>query len=524
MRETYNLFLRYKLLTGNSYDEAKRRAIDQSTSVRVLVINKLLESGKLSKEKHQYLLQNVPDQAFSDSVGYYIRNDTKTKGARSPRKRSRLDDGELTSENAFHSESSISHHQTESDWTHMDMGLGMDKQEAFQNALSQMQQLESNGRMPTEAERATWTGILFDQCESAAELADLLNVLVSPAKDTYRSGTGFRPEKIIGSAFRMLQYWQQRSDNEYGRLKRSVADDILEDAERFRKIAPTARNKFDASGIVATIVKDVTEKKRNKLLGSIASMRRQLETYEKECTNLVNVIDDCDSKVTAFHQSKEHLSSDLKLSNFVNTFDQLMRNDTPLNVPSFWKDVRSEALDLYLNYSKLPSGDFDTNVHLFLKRLGTHQRVDNDSSTTGLSKDFGMIALSSLASEPPVPQSVTMPISNGIDESVHTANLGSLPKPVSSPTSSNAGVRQSASFHETASSTEAGGDLITRPLAIALLNNPSFMREMKAYLDGADSLNGIQFGDLVLTKENAQKLFLINWFSEAYFQAAARHS
>ena len=121
MRENYNLFLHYKLLTGNSYDEAKRRAIDQSTSVRVLVVNKLLESGKLSKEKHQYLLQNVSDHAFSDSVGYYIRKDTKTKGAaRSPRKRSRPDDDELTYENAFQSESSISHHPTERDWT-MDM-------------------------------------------------------------------------------------------------------------------------------------------------------------------------------------------------------------------------------------------------------------------------------------------------------------------------------------------------------------------------------------------------------------------
>ena len=198
--------------------------------------------------------------------------------------------------------------------------------------------------------------------------------------------------------------------------------------------------------------------------------------------------------------------------------------DTPLNDPIKWKNIQPSVLDVYYKYSQSPAGVVDPDVLMFLNSLGAHQRMDNDCSTTGLSSAFGQITLASQASAPSVPQSVTMSTNNVIDESVHTANLGSRPNPMESPTLSNAGVPLSSIHEFEASSAEAGGDLITRQFANALFNNSSFMSELKAYLTDSDSLNGIHFGDLVLNKENAQKLFQMTWFSDAYFQAMTRLS
>ena len=144
--------------------------------------------------------------------------------------------------------------------TPLESVFGEDKQ-ALENVLVQIQQTARDGRVPTEGERARWADALSFHCESIAELKSSLDRLVSPANDTYRSETGFRPEKFLESTYRMVQYHKQRIEGECGRLTRGVVTEILDDGQTFRSRALSARNSFDGRGIVASVMKEAAEKK-----------------------------------------------------------------------------------------------------------------------------------------------------------------------------------------------------------------------------------------------------------------------
>ena len=321
-RERYNLFLCYNRLTGNSYEDAKTQASAQCISVRVLVFNTLLAHRELSEKQHQHLCTTVSDADFSNAMSYYLKQGTTPKklGGRSPKKRPRNSNYDGSDDNDFtnnHFSEPRSGHggqspykykpdppmhgppgampfqsdandpqplnpsmDTRADFSRRNTGrvqvqrdesmkrggtplesvFGEDKQ-ALENVLVQIQQTARDGRVPTEGERARWADALSFHCESIAELKSSLDRLVSPANDTYRSETGFRPEKFLESTYRMVQYHKQRIEGECGRLTRGVVTDILDDGQTFCSRALSARNSFDGRGIVASVMKEAAEKK-----------------------------------------------------------------------------------------------------------------------------------------------------------------------------------------------------------------------------------------------------------------------